>query len=580
MRVGAVLIVLILAWAGVRAVGSDAGTGTITLSRGWNVVTWNGAEPYAIDNFADTPVTGVHRWDAVGQQWLSHIVGRDGASLPELHLLPRVQYLLIAEATHELDVPDAVGSVDPRGELRFAALPDNPLRFDAYWPNEDSPLEDLVVLRGEGERLSVRAEVAGGVGDVSVWWMIDGRANHAGLASDDVDLAPGAHDHGRLYAVDVTGQIAIVKLPRVVKLPPLELPVMHYGVLAHIGTFFSNNFGDNAFKTHAEVAEAIGLMKEAGFTIAMSTFRWNSRGEGHLGHWWVDGLPRLDWVADELQQHRLEMIGIAFHVPKWAAAGNLTSDSWTDWGGNSWSDPRDKGDEMAWMAARWPSIRFWNVAHEANLHYEYSSLDPMALAAEIRAAALGAWYGNPDAVIVAPGLTPTETRADRWAHQEFLQALYDHGAGPYIDIVDVHPFQVWQGSIDESLTETRNIIQEVRTVMRANGDADKPIWATSVGMPTWGRGEQVGPKGSCSGFFVSPELQAALLVATYQMLTESEDVSGVLSYNFRDTGSEPDGDGCFDTMGMVWHELEGGKLVSKPSYWALREYLTGKPPPE
>ena len=92
--------------------------------------------------------------------------------------------------------------------------------------------------------------MAGGVGDVSVWWMIDGRANHAGLASDDVDLAPGAHDHGRLYAVDVTGQIAIVKLPRVVKLPPLELPVMHYGVLAHIGTFFSNNFGDNAFKTH------------------------------------------------------------------------------------------------------------------------------------------------------------------------------------------------------------------------------------------------------------------------------------------------------------------------------------------
>ena len=58
MRVGAVLIVLALAWAGVRLVGADAGAGTITLSRGWNVVTWNGAEPYAIDNFADTPVTG------------------------------------------------------------------------------------------------------------------------------------------------------------------------------------------------------------------------------------------------------------------------------------------------------------------------------------------------------------------------------------------------------------------------------------------------------------------------------------------------------------------------------------------
>ena len=156
MRVGAVLIVLILAWAGVCVARADADTGTITLSRGWNVVTWNGAAPYAIADFADTPVTGVHRWDAVGQQWLSHIVGWDGASLPELHLLPRVQYLLIAEARHELDVPDAVAGVDPRAALRRAAPPDDPLRFDAYWPNEDSPLEDLVVLRGEGERLSVR----------------------------------------------------------------------------------------------------------------------------------------------------------------------------------------------------------------------------------------------------------------------------------------------------------------------------------------------------------------------------------------------------------------------------------------
>ena len=46
-------------------------------------------------------------------------------------------------------------------DCSFAAAPDDPLRFEAYWPNEDSPLEDLILLRSDDERLSVKAEVLG-----------------------------------------------------------------------------------------------------------------------------------------------------------------------------------------------------------------------------------------------------------------------------------------------------------------------------------------------------------------------------------------------------------------------------------
>ena len=132
-------------WAIARADDESA----IDLSGGYNVVTWNGAKPYALSNFDGTPITQIYRWDAVNQQWLSHVVGRPNSTLPELHLLPRVQYLILAERGHALAVADALGDVNPSVPLRFAPTPDDPLRFGAYFPNEDSPLSDLVVLRGE-----------------------------------------------------------------------------------------------------------------------------------------------------------------------------------------------------------------------------------------------------------------------------------------------------------------------------------------------------------------------------------------------------------------------------------------------
>ena len=194
------------------------------------MVTWSDAEPYAIANFEDTPVTRIYRWDAVGQRWLSHVVGRDGATLPELHLLPRVQYLLAVDAAHVLTIANPRAEIDPHAELRFAAPPDDPLRFEAYWPNEDSPLEDLILLRPDDERLSVKAEVAGGTDKIDVYWVLDGRLNHQGLASDEVELLPGKHDDARLYATDESSQVAVAELPRVVKLPQVDVSGMTYGI--------------------------------------------------------------------------------------------------------------------------------------------------------------------------------------------------------------------------------------------------------------------------------------------------------------------------------------------------------------
>ena len=314
-RFAAILVMGLLTALTALSVGSTqaADESVIRLDAGLNVVTWNGAAPYPIADFSDTPVTRIHRWDAATQRWLSRFVGPGGGTLPELHLLPRVQYMLVAWTRYDLTVPDPIAGIDPRAALRFAAAPDDPLRFEAYWPNEDSPLEDLVVLRGEDERLSVRAEVAGGVGEVEVYWVLDGRLNHRGLESDDVDLTPGAHDHGRLFATDKTGQVAAVKLPRIVKLPPLESQASktRFGVAAHF------NSGEN-YGSVAEVEEAARLIKDAGLSIVRKDLSTYLTTSGRLVEF--SGVS-FDKVLNIARRYDLSVLAIVGNAsPSWASS--------------------------------------------------------------------------------------------------------------------------------------------------------------------------------------------------------------------------------------------------------------------
>ena len=566
----ALLIAVLLAmFASAAAVGSASDAAMIRLQPGYNAVTWNGAEPYPISDFADTPITQIHRWDAVGQEWLGRFVGRDGGRLPELHLLPRVQYLIVAEAKHELTIPDPITEIDPHAALRYPAAPDDPLRFEAYWPNEDSPLEDLVVLRGDDERLSVKAEIAGGVGEIEVYWVLDGRLNHQGLASDDVGLTPGAHDDAQLVAVDEMGQVAVVQLPRVVKLPPLDLPEMQFGVLAHIGSSSAWVGTQMPYQYPDQLRAALDLMVDAGLTTTMADWTWNPVTN------WQYPLPHFDLAERELELRGMDVVAIAQTVPQWGSAMDVSSSRVKGpydtplWFNSPWSDPRAKAQEMAYMATRWSSIRYWMVAHESNLNAFYSTGDVVRLTDEIRAAALATYYANPQTVIIAPGLTGsyfTESNPGVWiGYPQFLQALYDLGFRRYVDVLAVHPFTGWWGSIDQTVAEMMRYIDSVRAIMQKNGDEDGILWATSHGWNTGDKNE---------GNYVREEIRAELQVAAFRALAEREDVSAAIIYNFMDTWL---GAGE-DDYGIVEYDHRSGSFIPKSSYWALREYLTGSRP--
>jgi PKD repeat protein len=81
---------------------------------------------------------------------------------------------------------------------------------------------------------------------------------------------------------------------------------------------------------------------------------------------------------------------------------------------------------------------------------------------------------DPDARIVAANLDYNSGVTQGY---RYVQGMYDNGAGPYFDVISIHPYDGGGTIYWQALTDTRN-------VMVAHGDANKPIWVTEYGWNT------------------------------------------------------------------------------------------------
>jgi hypothetical protein len=68
-------------------------------------------------------------------------------------------------------------------------------------------------------------------------------------------------------------------------------------------------------------------------------------------------------------------------------------------------------------------------------------------------------------------------------------SLYKLGAAPYFDIGNIHPYQDWRlsASTGNPVTGHMALLDDVRAIMDANGDATVPLWGTEWGAPTSGQ---------------------------------------------------------------------------------------------
>jgi hypothetical protein len=94
---------------------------------------------------------------------------------------------------------------------------------------------------------------------------------------------------------------------------------------------------------------------------------------------------------------------------------------------------------------------------------------------------------DPDVRVLASGTgsgPSPDIPSDVW-----YTGLYNQGAAPYFDIGNIHPYQDWRLSVSTGNPATGHmaLLDDVRAIMDANGDAAIPLWGTEWGAATSGQ---------------------------------------------------------------------------------------------
>ena len=274
-----------------------------------------------------------------------------------------------------------------------------------------------------------------------------------------------------------------------------------------------------------------------------------SAGPGTVDAYWDD---RIDDVLRDATTRDLSVLAVVWQTPPWASASGAVS-AVPD-------DPRAFGRFLESFAARHGDrVDAWEIWNEPNEDdfFAGDAEDYVALLAPA-AAALRRTDPTADVVLGAPTYNDTN----------WLREVYDAGARPHFDVLATHPYMA-PSDLPPETREDGNIwllthVDEVRDLMVARGDADKPIWFTEFGwhlrppapdQEPWDRG-------------VDAATQADYLVRTIdQVAADHPWVEAVYWYNARE---RTDSHARDNTYGLVRTDL-----VPKPAWWAAQARLRG-----
>ncbi len=233
----------------------------------------------------------------------------------------------------------------------------------------------------------------------------------------------------------------------------------------------------------------------------------------------VSAWAKYDQIAAEANSAGIELIWRLDRPPAWARVqanatpvfqaglardGNSTGppDNFADYGAFvSTVVERYDGDGVA-DAPTSPTVSHFQLWNEPNLRNEWGWEDPRPedFAALLRIGAEAARAANPEAVILFPGLAPTDGLDPRAPMTElaYLDRVYRAGGAAYFDVLAAQAYGLGQPPSEHRYVflrnranwnwsrpvDTRNDVGRVvllREVMLAHGDTATPVWVTEFG---------------------------------------------------------------------------------------------------
>jgi len=389
-------------------------------------------------------------------------------------------------------------------------------------PDASAPLEDLVILRGPEHLFGPSCQASGGVGEIAASWDIDrdGNPESTDVVPPPLALQPGEYNLVVTFT-DETGQVAVVELPRIVKVGEPSYPDWRYGV--HLDYQGGNIAWDrNSLKS---LEEQVRLFSAIGIQGVRLDFSWDSLepADGSYDFGIHDQAVRVIRAAG------MDILGIIAYTPGWASP---STDS--PWNGMP-TDLKDFADFVLELTSHYRGqVDNWMIWVEPNCSQSFRSTDPYQYTQLLKSGYVAAKYGNPGSAIILGGLANDESQYISefrfYPPEGFLQAVYDEGGGDYFDAVGRHPYThpMYQGY---DLMVRR--ILSIRDVMNSNGDQSKPLYLDEANY------------GLISD--VTEEIQAQWLYEIFRASRET-DVPLVVVYNGQDYGSATM---FFETAGLL-----------------------------
>jgi polysaccharide biosynthesis protein PslG len=168
------------------------------------------------------------------------------------------------------------------------------------------------------------------------------------------------------------------------------------------------------------------------------------------------------------------------------------------------------------------------------------------------------------AQVVAGGIWPYRSNKNSLNLVDYLRALYRvPGASSAFDALAIHPVAAKPNGV-------LRLIRGTRRIMRARGDGAKPIWVTSFGWVTKGRGGLETP-----ALRTTPREQATKLTAAFRLLAANANALGIdraLWYSLTDVSRKRAPDFFLGRAGLF--TVRG---APKPSWFAFAAAAGGTP---
>lgn len=283
-------------------------------------------------------------------------------------------------------------------------------------------------------------------------------------------------------------------------------------------------------------------LADAGATWVRVDVGWETLepgGPGQVSDWYLD---RLHDTVEAAGDRGLAVLATLWATPGWAN------------GGRSRATPPDRAQDYArvagWLAGELRGgVSAWEVWNEPNSD-DFFTGDASAYVRLLRASYPAVKAADPGSDVVFGGPSRNDVA--------WLSQAYASGAQGSFDVLATHPYPAPADAGPEAITG----LDDVRSLMEANGDGDLPVWFTELGWsshgnddatPSWARG-------------VSETEQAYRLVEALSLVrTHYPFVSHVFWYAARD---RTDTDAQNGNYGLLRSTLE-----PKPAYRALREAL-------